>query len=285
MQFWAHDVAALTQLRQFQFRERKRLQYAHVEDNARTLPLLGEERKTHWTPVDKALRMSNYFASSEIRIIWTQAMESNGNTPSLETQATQDSTTLVHQASRDSLMRPSGTGQRQSFDSLSSPLVALFSSWQCAGFLCRCRCRRSPRTMVVRLVGGVLVVWRRIARYWIGRTPGDKPGGDPSPSTACRCLTPCRQLGFPTLTSCSTWSSVLTAHRTGPSSVIQSGYKLDDLDVGNGGGRRLSLRRDLLRYRKRFGYFELQRRKRILGGLKAYLRATDHTSSNIISRD
>jgi hypothetical protein len=26
-------------------------------------------------------------------------------------------------------------------------------------------------------------------------------------------------------------------------------------------------------------------RKRILGGLKAYLRATDHTSSNIISRD
>jgi hypothetical protein len=27
------------------------------------------------------------------------------------------------------------------------------------------------------------------------------------------------------------------------------------------------------------------RRKRILGGLKAYLRATDHTSSNIISRD
>jgi hypothetical protein len=27
------------------------------------------------------------------------------------------------------------------------------------------------------------------------------------------------------------------------------------------------------------------RRKRILGELKAYLRATDHTSSNIISRD
>jgi hypothetical protein len=27
------------------------------------------------------------------------------------------------------------------------------------------------------------------------------------------------------------------------------------------------------------------RRKRILGGLKAYLRATDHTSSNIISRE
>jgi hypothetical protein len=26
-------------------------------------------------------------------------------------------------------------------------------------------------------------------------------------------------------------------------------------------------------------------RKRILGGLKAYLRATDHTSTNIISRD
>jgi hypothetical protein len=26
-------------------------------------------------------------------------------------------------------------------------------------------------------------------------------------------------------------------------------------------------------------------RKRILGGLKAYLRATDHTSSNIISRE
>jgi hypothetical protein len=27
------------------------------------------------------------------------------------------------------------------------------------------------------------------------------------------------------------------------------------------------------------------RRKRISGGLKAYLRATDHTSSNIISRE
>jgi hypothetical protein len=26
-------------------------------------------------------------------------------------------------------------------------------------------------------------------------------------------------------------------------------------------------------------------RKHIFGGLKAYLRATDHTSSNIISRD
>jgi hypothetical protein len=30
---------------------------------------------------------------------------------------------------------------------------------------------------------------------------------------------------------------------------------------------------------KKFGW------KRIFGGLKAYLRATDHTSSNIISRD
>jgi NADH:ubiquinone oxidoreductase subunit 5 (subunit L)/multisubunit Na+/H+ antiporter MnhA subunit len=34
--------------------------------------------------------------------------------------------------------------------------------------------------------------------------------------------------------------------------------------------------------KKRFG---LWKRKRIFGGLKAYLRATDHTSSNIISRD
>jgi hypothetical protein len=33
------------------------------------------------------------------------------------------------------------------------------------------------------------------------------------------------------------------------------------------------------------GNLVLDRRKRILGGLKTYLRATDHTSSNIISRD
>jgi hypothetical protein len=52
------------------------------------------------------------------------------------------------------------------------------------------------------------------------------------------------------------------------------------------------LRGDVLFFPNR--YFDLwvalvgnlnQLRKRIFGGLKAYLRATDHTSSNIISRD
>jgi hypothetical protein len=33
------------------------------------------------------------------------------------------------------------------------------------------------------------------------------------------------------------------------------------------------------------GNLVLDRRKHILGGLKTYLYATDHTSSNIISRD
>jgi hypothetical protein len=56
-----------TQLRQFQFRERERLQYALVEDNAPTLPLLAEESKTHRTPVDRGIVLVHavIFAISE----------------------------------------------------------------------------------------------------------------------------------------------------------------------------------------------------------------------------
>jgi hypothetical protein len=55
------------------------------------------------------------------------------------------------------------------------------------------------------------------------------------------------------------------------------------VDIRRGKGKGLAEKRSTIK--KTFRVIEVWQRKRILGGLKAYLQATDYTSSNIISRD